>query len=64
MRGMKLIACAIVCALALASCKSVGPVVCPEPAKVVLPAMPDKPIPRAASTARRELLKPETTTPR
>lgn len=64
MRIMKLIACAIACALVLASCKTGGPVVCPEPAKVVLPAMPEKPIPRAASTVSREFLKQQPTTPR
>ena len=55
--------CVLTCAVALSACKTAGPVIRPDPQPVVLPAMPDKPVPRSATVARQELLQPQTTTP-
>lgn len=55
--------CALTCAVALCACKTAGPVICPTPQPVVLPAMPDKPVPKGATTAQRELLQQGSTTP-
>ncbi|KRG63893.1 hypothetical protein ABB26_09930 [Stenotrophomonas humi] len=50
-------------AAVMCSCSRSGPVLRPEPAPVVLPPMPSKPVPQGASTARHELLQQATPMP-
>ena len=56
MRSVLNVILLLLCAVAICSCSRSGPVLRPEPAPVVLPPMPSKPVPQGASTARRELL--------
>lgn len=57
-QGTRRLILPMLCVLVSAGFGSCGPVVRPEPPKVVIPPMPERPTPQGVRTVQDELLEP------